>query len=185
MSPVEWALGIVSILMSLALGDVAISFHKVMRHQRAIQWDGRVIVAAALVILTIMRMWFEVWNIRHVSGVLSFPFYVSMFVEFMILFLLAAACLPDEEVSGMSMSDFYEDNRRYFWLLFALFQAFFTGHWVYFSGGRYELVESVAVLGPLALYVMLAFVRLKPLDYLVPGGLIVYYFFNYWGDRLT
>jgi hypothetical protein len=174
----------VSILMSLALGDMAMSFHKVMRRRRAVRWDGRVILAAALVILTIVRMWFEVWFIRGVGGVLDFPFYLTLFVEFLVLFLLAAAALPDETAEELSMDGFYEENRRYFWLLFALFQAMFIGHWIWFSGGRYELVESVAVVGPALLYLALAFLRWKLLDYAVPVGLIAYYLVSYWGDRL-
>lgn len=184
MSPVEWALGIVSILMSLALGDVALSFHKVMRHRRTVNWDGRVIVATILVLITIMRMWFEIWNVRYVGDILSFPFYVTLFLEFMVLYLLAAACLPDEVAADVPMTEFYEENRRYFWSLFAIFQGMFVGHWVYFSGGRYELEESIAVLGPLAIYVALAFVRRPLLDYAAPSAIIIYYFWEYWADTL-
>jgi len=170
--------------LSLALGDVALSFHKIMRNRRSVRWDGRVIVATILVLLTIMRMWFEIWNVRYVGSILSFPFYVSLFAEFMLLFLIAAASLPDEHAAELPMADFYEENRGYFWTLFAIFQGMFAGNWIYFSGGKYELEESVAVLGPLIIYGALAFVRRKWLDYAAPLALIIYYFWEYWTDKL-
>lgn len=96
MSPFDYALGLVSILVGLALADVAASLHRLLRQARLVRWDGRVVLCVVLVIITITGMWFEVWSIHSVKAVLSFPFYLSLFLEFMVLFLVCAACLPDE-----------------------------------------------------------------------------------------
>src|SRR4051812_6348873 len=99
MSPFDYALGMVSILVGLALADVAASLHRLLRKASSVRRDGRVVLCVAFVIITIVGMWFEMWFIRSVKAVLSFPFYLSFFVEFMILFLICAACLPDEPKS--------------------------------------------------------------------------------------
>lgn len=190
MNPFEYALGLISILMSLALADIAMSFHRVMRHCRTVSWDGRVILTAALVILTIVRMWFAVWSIREVEMVLVFPFYLSLFIEFMILFLLAAACLPDEAARDCRLATFYDENQRYFWLVFAAFQASYFGHWLYFGGGVVSvggwtgLAHWLRVLLPLGLYLALAFVRSRMLHHAVPAALTVYYLWIYWDQSL-
>lgn len=190
MNPFEYALGLISILMSLALADIAMSFHRVMRHCRTVKWDGRVVLSTALVILTIVRMWFAVWAVRDVGMVLVFAFYLSLFIEFMILFLLAAACLPDEPASDCRLAAFYEGNQRYFWLIFFTFQASYFGHWLYFGGrtgsvGGASLHDWARLLGPALIYLALAFLRNKLLHYAAPALLIVYYLWLHWDQSLS
>src|SRR5919206_1943234 len=120
MSPFDYALGLVSILVGLALADIAASLHRLLRQARSVRWDGRVVLCAALVIITIVGMWFEVWAIRSVKAVLSFPFYLSLFIEFMVLFLISAACLPDEPEESRDLGAFYDGNTTYLWSLFTV-----------------------------------------------------------------
>ena len=74
MTPFDYALGLVSILVGLALADVAASLHRSLRKARLVRWDGRVVLCVAFVIITVLGMWFEVWSIRSVKAVLSFSF---------------------------------------------------------------------------------------------------------------
>ena len=136
MSPFDYALGLVSILVGLALADIAASLHWLLRKARSVRWDGRVVLSVVFVIITIVGMWFEVWSIRSAKAVLSFPFYLSLVIEFMILFLISAACLPDEPEESRDLGAFYESSKTYLWSLFALFQASFFLHWIYFAGLR-------------------------------------------------
>jgi hypothetical protein len=39
MTPLEYALGLISILMSLALADILMSLHRLMRHAGTIKWS--------------------------------------------------------------------------------------------------------------------------------------------------
>src|SRR5436305_2378416 len=132
MAPFDYSVGLISILVGLALADIAGSLHKLLRQGRAVKWDGRVILSVALAIIVITGMWFSVWAIRTVNAVLWFPFYLTLFLEFMVLFLVCAACLPDDAVESGDLGAFYERNRRYFWSLFALFQISFFCRWLYF-----------------------------------------------------
>src|SRR5687768_11729441 len=115
MTPFEYALALFSVMIGLALADIAMSLHKLVRHCRTLRWDGRVILSSLLVVVVVVRMWFAFWSIRDDSTVLVFPFYLSLFIELMILFLLAASCLPDDPPADCDLGAFYEGNQRTLW----------------------------------------------------------------------
>ncbi|SRR6266446_612287 len=190
MSPFDYALGLVSILVGLALADIAASLHRLLRQARLVRWDGRVVLCVVLVIITITGMWFEVWTIRTVKAVLSYPFYLSLFLEFMVLFLVCAACLPDEPEESCDLSAFYEKNRTYLWPLFALFQTSFFLHWIYFAGLHMSTHGRTLLFGawvgfPLLVFVLLAMIRSRWFHYIALVALIAYRFLNYWNFTLA
>ena len=185
MSPFDYAVGLISILVGLALADVATSLHKLLRQGRSLRWDGRVVLSVAFVIIKITGMWFSVWSVRDVKAVLSFPFYLSIFLEFMVLFLVCAASLPDEAVEGHDLGAFYEKNRRYLWSLFALFQTSYFLHWIYFVGIRVSdrgelFIRGAAVLIPLVLFLVLAITRSRWFHYVAILGLIALAVCEHW-----
>jgi hypothetical protein len=194
MSPFDYAVGLVSILVGLALADVAASLHKLLRQGRSVRWDGRVILSVAFVIVEITGMWFSVWAIRSVNAVLWFPFYLTLFLEFMVLFLVCAACLPDDAVENRDLEAFYEKNRRYLWSLFALFQTSFFLHWLYFNSHvvhrsisvqRSSLLTGAGILAPLVVFLLLVLIRSRWFHYPVLVALVVYYMYVYWRATLT
>jgi hypothetical protein len=190
MSPFDYALGLVSMVVGLALADVAASLHRLLRQARLVRWDGRVVLCVVLVIITITGMWFEVWSIRSVKAVLSYPFYLSLLVEFMVLFLVCAACLPDEPDESRDLRAFYESNRIYLWSLFALFQTSFFLHWIYFAALRMTNPGQMLLLGacvgfPLLLFVLLAIIRSRWFHYIALLALIAYRLLNYWNFTLA
>jgi hypothetical protein len=189
MSPFDYALGLVSIVVGLALADVAASLHRLLRKARLVRWDGRVLLCVAFVIITITGMWFEVWSIRSVKAVLSYPFYLSLFLEFMVLFLVCAACLPDED-ENYDLGAFYDGNSTYLWSLFALFQTSFFLHWIYFAGLRTTnhwqmLLVGAWVGAPLIVFLLLAMIRSRWFHYTALLALIAYRLLNYWNFTLA
>lgn len=190
MTPFEYALGLISILMSLALADIVMSVHRLMRHARTIKWDGRLLVATALVIVELIRMWFAQWTVRDVQELLSFPIYAALFIHILLLVLTAAACLPDEVADGCDLREFYERNRRYFWSVFATSQFAYFLLWLVFGGTQASVGQGVGLfdwirmLGPLAAFLLLASVRRPALDYLLPILLIGFYGWLYWPQTL-
>jgi hypothetical protein len=190
MGPFDYAVGLISILVGLALADVATSLHKLLRHVDSTRWDGRVLLSVAFVIIKITGMWFAVWQIRAVKEALSFPFYLSVFLEFMVLFLVCAACLPDEAAENCDLGAFYEKNRRYLWSLFALFQISFFFHWIYFVGfsgiDRAELVvRGSTVLAPLIMFLLLRTIRSRGFHYVVLLVLIGLALCEHWALTLA
>lgn len=185
MTSFEYALGLFSVLMALALGDIAVNVHKLIRHCRTIRWDSRVILSASLVVIVTVRMWFAMWAIRDVGMVLVFPFYLSIFVELMILFLLGASVLPDNPPQDCDLGTFYEGNRISFWTIFAIFQLSFFAHWLYFGGAYSASPRAWAnVLGPLAGYVILARARSRILHLAIPAVIIGWELYVNWERTL-
>jgi len=195
MTPFDYAVGLITILVGLALADVCVSLHKLLRQGRAVRWDGRVILSVSLVITVITGMWFSVWQIRIVSAVLRYPFYLTLFLEFMVLFLVCAACLPDDPVENRDLGSFYDHNTRYVWSLFSLFQISFFCHWLYFrgvagaahrsfGGHSSSLFVGAMVLAPLLAFVLLAFIRSRFFHYTALVALVAYFLYIRWGATL-
>lgn len=191
MSPFEYALGLISILMSLALSHVVLSVHRLMRHAQTVRWDGRVLVAAALVVVEVIRIWFATWTVRDVEVALSFAVYLGLFGHILLLVLTAVACLPDDVREGCDLGEFYEKNRRYFWSAFATTQLAYFLLWLLFGGSQASVgdpvswIDWVRMIGPLAGFLILAFIRRPALDYAIPLALIAFYLARYWSQSLA
>lgn len=136
MNPFEYAVGLTTIIIGLAIGDMATSLHRLIRHRRDVVWDARVLLLAAWAFVTLIQMWFEFWSIRGRADMLGFPLLLTLTTEFAILFLISASALPDEEPADRDLSDFYERNARAIWLMVALFRTSVLGHLTYFLLGR-------------------------------------------------
>ena len=191
MAPFEYAIGLISILMSLALADIVISVHKIMRHRRTVRWDGRVLAATALVVLEVIRIWFAQWTIRDTAVALTFPVYVFLFGHVLLLVLTALACLPDDVDDGCDLSKFYDANRRYFWSAFTATQTAYFAGWFIFGGTQASSTDTIGpldwlrMLVPLAAFGLLIFVRRRWLDYVIPLAAIAFYGWLYWPQTLS
>jgi len=192
MRPFEYGLGLVTILISLALADMVMCFHRLLRGGRRVTWDGRVVVATALVVLEIVRSWYAEWTIRDLAQAEVFHVFLCQFVSIIVLVLLAASSLPDEVGEHCDLSAFYESNRRYFWGLFALNQLMYAllGLFVFgiqqnSAGGPVDVFNLLRMFAPFALYVLLACVRVHVLDYAIPIAIMAVYLFLYWNQALA
>jgi len=131
----EYALGIFSVLIGLAVADIAASFHRLLRHRSRIDWDPLALLAATYALCMAVYMWFDIWGVRHFGATRHFLFYLGMVGQLFLLFLVAAASLPDEADGQTSLHDYYASNGRYFWSLVALFQLVYVAFGFFFTGG--------------------------------------------------
>ena len=191
MTPFDYALGLLTILMGLALADVAFSFHRLAVRAGTIRWDGRPLVAAALVLLECVRLWFGQWTLRDSASALTFPVYLGLFAQMLLLVLLASACLPDDPVDDSDLGAFYERRRRYFWALFAGYHILFFGFWLVFGATNANgtspagVIDWLRVLAPILCFSLLAAVRRPLLDYAIPLAFIFFYLARYWHSTLA
>jgi high-affinity K+ transport system ATPase subunit B len=180
----EFALGLFSVLIGLAVADVATSFHRLIRHPGFIRWDPLALLAALYALLMSVGMWFDLWGIRGVASTRQFFFYVVMVLQLFLLFLISAASLPDDPAETPDLRAYYEHNRRYFWTLVAMFQVLYASLGAYFMGSyirrespavsaSFLVVWALLVLLPLALRV----VRARWLQY---ATLIALFAVNLW-----
>lgn len=129
----EYAMGVFSVLIGLAIADIATSFHRLMRSSAAVRWDPLTLAAALYTLCTAVYMWFDIWGVRHFAATRHFLFYLALVAELFVLFLAAAASLPDDAQEGIDLREYYARNRRYFWSLITLFQLGYSALGVYFS----------------------------------------------------
>ena len=109
----EYALGLFSVLIGLAIDDIATSFHRLVRSRHPVTWDPLALLAALYALLTAIGMWFDLWGVRNVTGARHFFFYLIMVADLFVVFLIAAASLPDDPQSGRDLREFYSWNRHY------------------------------------------------------------------------
>ena len=108
----------VSMLIGLGVADLLLSLHRLLRARRRVRWDGLPLLVAFLVLLVIVQMW---WLIAQPGAKsMTIGAFLPTLVELILLFLLAAACLPDEvPPEGMDLKAYYHENGAYIWSLFA------------------------------------------------------------------
>jgi hypothetical protein len=130
----EFALGLFSVLIGLAIADVAASFHRLMRVRPQVRWDPLVLLTALLAMVITVGMWFDLWGIRNATSVRHFFLYLALVGAFFLLFLIAASSLPDEATPGLDLREFYARNHRYFWFLVTLFELIYVAFGIHFIG---------------------------------------------------
>jgi len=131
----EFALGLFTVLIGLAIADVATSLHRLIRHHQEVRWDPLALLASLFSLLLSIGMWFDLWGIRHATSVRYFFLYLVLVAAFFILFLIAASSLPDEMTGAVDLRRFYEQNRRYFWGLVLTFELVYVALGFHFVGG--------------------------------------------------
>src|SRR4249919_1506068 len=132
----EYALGMFAVLIGLAVTDIAASFHRLLRHKGQVRWDPLALLAAFYSLCVAVYMWFDIWGVRHFDATRHFFFYIGLVAELFILYLIAAASLPDEAGGQTDLREYYAGNRRHFWTLVVLFQFLYCAFGVYFFGGE-------------------------------------------------
>jgi len=117
MSAFEYVSVMASIIIGLALVDILVSLNRLIRAGRLVRWDWAAPVAATLVILTLIPIWWGLYQPE--DRAMTIGQFLPQLVELVILFLLAAAALPDEiPAEGIELKAYYHRNGPYFWGLF-------------------------------------------------------------------
>jgi len=107
-----------SIIVGLALVDILISFNRLIRAGGRVRWHWAAPATALLVFLTIVQIWWSIY--RPEEAPMTIGQFLPLVVELVLLFLLAAAALPDEvPPGGLDLKLYYQSNRPYLWSLFA------------------------------------------------------------------
>lgn len=188
----EYALGIFSVLIGLAVADIAASFHRLLRRRSQVTWDPLALLATGYAMCMAVYMWFDIWGVRHFGATRHFFFYLGLVGQLFILFLVAAASSPDDADGQTNLRDYYAGNSRYFWSLVALFQFGYFAFGVFFAGGEPSgLPLSIVVMmwalmtAPLAIALALYAWRARWLHYLGIAVLFVVMLLHYASARIN
>lgn len=181
----EYAVGVFAVLIGLAIADIATSFHRLLRSKSAVKWDPLALIAALYALCMAIYMWFDLWGVRNFAATRHFLFYLLLFAELFVLFLVAASSLPDEASNSADLREFYATNRRNFWFLVVLFQIGYVGAGFYFIGGMPKLPTLVTailltqMIAPLILSLVLLATKSRVVHYIGVGLLFVVMLIHY------
>lgn len=117
----EYVSAFASIILALAVTDLAMSMHRLLRARKRVRWDWLVLAVALLILLGTVQYWWTLFAIWNFPGRFSLGGFLPYFVTLLLLFFVACAALPDDvPPEGLDLEDYYFGNRAYFWSLFAL-----------------------------------------------------------------
>tara|TARA_R110002033_G_scaffold81224_1_gene132052 strand:- start:1802 stop:2377 length:576 start_codon:yes stop_codon:yes gene_type:complete len=122
MSVSEYIILFSSILIGLAVADLSLSLHRMLRARKQICWNLIVPTLGFVVLCSILNLWWSIY-VKY-SGLESISFLEFLPQVFILVtfFLISASVFPDEiPQEGLDLQDFYIENRGQIWGLFSLF----------------------------------------------------------------
>jgi hypothetical protein len=145
--PFEYIVQLVSILVGLALADLALSLHRLLRARGRVRWHWHAPVTALVLVLLMLDVWWGLRLLEQARVRWTIGLFLPMLVSLLGLFLLSAAALPDDiPADGVDLEAHYAENRRYFWGLFSGVVLLFTVHTITLSWLTLDRVEPVRLL---------------------------------------
>lgn len=120
MTPFEYSLVLVSIIVGLAIADLLASVHRLLRARQRIRWHWHPLAATVLVLLVMLQFWWGFYLLGRFQIWSHYWAFLLLALQLILMFLLACAALPDEVPDRLDLASYYEQNRKYFWTLFAL-----------------------------------------------------------------
>ncbi|NGP89507.1 hypothetical protein [Fodinibius halophilus] len=122
MTPFEYIFPLVSVIIGLAVADLAKSVHRLLRNRKKVYWDWLPLTTALLVLLTVLNVWWGFYSLRDETYYQNLIGFIPLVTQLILLFFVSAAVLPDKiQKEGLNLQRFYKKNSPYFWSLYAAF----------------------------------------------------------------
>jgi hypothetical protein len=143
----EQALVLVSIVLGVAIAFELEHLNKVLRAKN-VKWHWAQPLFALFVLLTIIALWWGAAN--QPEGSLTFGEFLPIMFQLCVLALLAGVSFPDSvPEEGLDMAQYYQDNRRYQWILMNLYTwTVHIGYTVRSARTSEDLTEFIMMVGP-------------------------------------
>jgi hypothetical protein len=117
----EYVSAFASIILALAVTDLATSMHRLLRARKRVHWDWLPLAVALLILLGTVQFWWLFFEFWRSSSQFALGGFLPDFLTLLLLFFIASAALPDEvPAEGLDLEAYYFENRTYFWGLFLL-----------------------------------------------------------------
>lgn len=121
MSLAEYISVFLAIVAGLAVTDLAISVHKLLRARKRVDWDWVSLALGFVMLLEVVLFWWGSFQWYRTATNLSIGAFLPDLALFLMLFLAVAAVLPDEvPAEGLSLRRHYFDTASHFWTLMVL-----------------------------------------------------------------
>ena len=134
MSVIEYVSVFVSIVLGLAVAELATSFHRLMTARVRVRWHWMSLALALFMLLNIVAVWWASYLWYDGKTGLRIVEFLPDLAMFLLTYLIAAAVLPDEvPAEGIDLRDHYFRTAPYFWSL----NAFVLALEIVVLGARY------------------------------------------------
>jgi len=189
LGPFEYLLVFLSIVLGLALSDLCVSLNRLLEAGRRVRWDWLSPLAAIVAFLKILTQWWTWFGSANVAKGMTFGMFALLMVAVVLVFLLAAASLPDrvEAEESVDLRAYYQQSSRRYWLLYAAHYVTVNvlAVWVQIAllHARPDWSLLLAVFFPAAA-IGLAFVRVRLLHAACLVALVALYLFQFAGHTL-
>ncbi|GAA4003219.1 hypothetical protein [Sphingomonas humi] len=160
MSLFEMLFALSSVILGLALTNIAASLHRLALAARRVRWAPEPLLQALLITVITLQVWLDQWYLRHITELVYASASLTI-LRLMTLYFAAASCLPEGDLIGegeVDLKTYYYDTRR------LSYGAMIVGLWLFalnnlLAGGRdwMEYLQGV-VIGP-AIYGLLIWTR--------------------------
>ena len=154
MGPFEYLLLFAVVILGLAVCDLAMSLHRLLSAGDRVQWDWIAPLAACVAFLKIVTQWWSWFGVKKIAAGLTWEMFLGVLAATVMLFLLAAAALPDEAPhdARINLAAYWTGVSRRYWILF-------LSHWVVLNvvdvwaqvqiqGARWNPLEPAYLLAP-------------------------------------
>jgi hypothetical protein len=142
----EYVAAFASIIVALAVTDLATSLHRLLRARARVTWDWLPLAVALLILLGTVQFWWIFFDVWRSSSQFTLGGFLPDFVSLLILFFIASAALPDEvPAEGLDLKSYYLENRTYFWVLFLLLAVSATASPIFRRASPETTAADVAV----------------------------------------
>ena len=120
----EYIIVLFSVVVGLAVADMATSLHRLLRAGRRVTWDWVAPLAASLMLLELFNLW---WKLHDFGGN-TIGEAIPYFAVLLLLFLAASASLPDDVPPGeFDVGAYFDQTRPYFWSVYFAYVATWVG----------------------------------------------------------
>lgn len=164
MSPFELFFGLTSVILALALTHLANSLQLLLREGRAVRWAMEPILQAAVVVMIIVFVWVDQWNVRGETS-FTVPQCLLQVLKLLVVYVAAAAILPEPgDGKEIDLRHHYMASRKVTYGALLAGLLLFTAYRFLFYPTHYQPLNNSPILG-LALtliYASLLIVRWRP-----------------------
>ena len=128
-SPFQYILPLVSVVIGIALSDLAMSLHRLIRARDRVRWDWLPLLTAVIGILAVLQVWWLFYNSQQSDFYQTLYGFLPLAAQLITLVLLSAAALPDRVPDeGIDLRLFYETSAPYFWSAYAFYLFLIVAH---------------------------------------------------------
>lgn len=188
MSAFEFLLVFVTFILGLAVSDLCVSLNRLLEAGEKVRWDWLSPMAALVALLKILTQWWQWFGAERLARGVTFDMFLLLVAGAVLLFLVAAAALPDRvEDAGVDLRAYYARSARRYWLLFGaqylVVNAFDIWVQIDVGGARLDWTTAAIVVLP-TVAVVLALVRNRALHTIALAAFIALYLVQLAGHRL-